>query len=61
MGDKLLTINQTVKHFGISRRTLFRWVADGRLQKVAIGRVVRFRADDCETLVRKGLTGGRAK
>lgn len=59
MDQRLLDKKAMADHFGVFTRTVERWAAKGWLPKVAIGGVVRFRADDGETLVRKGLVTAR--
>ncbi len=57
MDNRLLDKKQFAAAFRVSTRTVDRWVARGWLRKVVIGRVVRFRAEDGQALLRRGLTG----
>jgi excisionase family DNA binding protein len=53
--DKMFTKKELAETCRVSCRTVERWMERGWLRKVVIGGVVRFRADDVETLVRQGL------
>lgn len=45
------TTNDVAEHFGVSVRTVRRWVADGYLKPVRVGpRLIRFRPEDIEAL-----------
>lgn len=57
--DRLLNKKEIAEHFGVSTRTVERWVARGWLTKVVIGGVVRFRTEDGETLIQRGLVAAR--
>ncbi len=48
--DTLLTEDQVAAYFGISRRTVARWVRDGILHQVKVKRYIRYRRDEVERL-----------
>ena len=40
-GEGLLTVRQVAENWQISERTIRRWIADGRLRVVRLGRSIR--------------------
>jgi excisionase family DNA binding protein len=52
----LETVAETAEHFGVSERTIWRWIAAGELPCVRKGRIVRIRPKDRETLIRRHLS-----
>lgn len=54
MENRLLNKREMAAYFRVSCRTIERWAARQLLQKVVIGGVVRYRADDREALVQQG-------
>ena len=57
--DRLLSKKEFAEQFRVSERTVERWVERGWLTKVRIGGVVRFRPEDGEALVQRGLVAAR--
>jgi excisionase family DNA binding protein len=47
---KLLTITEVVTYLGVSRGTIYRMIAKGRLNPVRLGRIVRFNIEQVEEL-----------
>ena len=58
MESRLFTKQEMAAYFGVSQRTIERWAARQLLQKVVIGGVVRFRAEDRDAAVRQGMRAG---
>jgi excisionase family DNA binding protein len=57
----LLTVHQVALRFGIGTRTVWRWVAGGRLPqplRLANGRITRWRAEDIDKWITQ-LAGPR--
>ncbi len=52
---RLLRYREVAQLCAVSLMTVRRWAAAGRLPKVVIGGTVRFRADDVEALISKGM------
>lgn len=59
MNKRLLRKVEVAQFFGVGTRTVERWCAAGRIQRVVVGGTVRFRVEDAEALVRSGLKVGR--
>ena len=47
----LLTVYDVAERARVTPRTVWRWEKEGRISAVRIGRTVRFRAEDVETLL----------
>jgi excisionase family DNA binding protein len=58
--DRLLTYSETAELLGVSERSVRRWAADGRIETVALGRLVRVRPSEIRRLVRDGLSAADA-
>ena len=41
--DTFLTIQDIAEHYRVSTRTVRRWIADGKIEIVQVGRMVRIR------------------
>lgn len=54
--DELLTIQEAADTCKISIRTMYRWLAVGRLPAVRIGNVTRIRRTDMETFLENHLS-----
>lgn len=51
MGDRpvrLLTVGEVADLFQVSPRTVFRWMAQGRLPAIRVGNITRVRPEDLE-------------
>ena len=56
---RLLSKKEFAEQFRVSTRTVERWVEKGWLAKVVIGGTVRFRSEDGEALIQRGLVAVR--
>ena len=54
-GDRLLTAEDIAEHCQVSIRTVRRWIADGALQVVRLGRQVRIRPLHLERFIKQNL------
>jgi len=50
---ELLTVTVAAERLALSPATLRRWITDGRIGFVKLGKAVRIRADEVESLARK--------
>ncbi|MCP4542296.1 MAG: helix-turn-helix domain-containing protein [Chloroflexi bacterium] len=53
---ELLTTGQIAKTFHVSTRTVFRWLASGKLRAIRIGNVTRVRREDLDAFFQAHLT-----
>lgn len=53
-GCSLMTVAEAAERLGLSPATVRRWIFDRRLGVVKLGRAVRLRSEDIETLARSG-------
>ncbi len=51
--EKLLSKEEVMERFGVSRSTLWRWSQIGYLKPVKIGVGIRYKANDVENLLKK--------
>lgn len=60
-GEYLLSVDEVAERCGVSRRTVFAWIAAGYLTVVRFGRrVVRIREADLDSMIeRQRVAGGR--
>lgn len=49
--DRLLSVLEVCERLGVSRRTLERHVAEGKLEKVKLGHLTKFRESDVRKFV----------
>jgi excisionase family DNA binding protein len=47
----LLRVPQVARVFGVSERTVYRWIDSGLLRPIRVGGTTRFRLDDIERLL----------
>lgn len=40
-GEKMKTVKEVAEAFRVSKRTIFRWINDGKIEAVKMGRTVR--------------------
>ena len=52
----LLTVRETAAVLKVTPRTLFRWLAEGRLSAVRIGHTTRIRSADLEAFIARHVT-----
>lgn len=50
----LLKVEDAAERLGLSPATIRRWILDRRIGVVKLGKAVRLRAEDIETLARNG-------
>lgn len=55
MPEELITLKEAASILSISRSTLRRWIAQGRLPCVRLGRLIRVRIADLDAFIRIGL------
>ena len=53
---ELLTVQETADACKVSVRTMFRWLAKGRLPAVRVGNVTRIRCSDLEAFLENHLS-----
>jgi excisionase family DNA binding protein len=51
---KLLKPNEVAVHLSVALATVRKWIHEGRLPVVRLGRAVRIREEDCDALPRSG-------
>jgi len=56
----LMTTKDVARACQVSPRTVWRWLAEGRLPKVALGRSVRVRVEDLQRLLDGATTSAAA-
>jgi len=57
--DSLLNVKEAAKSLGCSEALLRKWLHQGKLPHVKVGRLTRIRQSDLEASVRLGLQPGR--
>ena len=50
----MMTVKETADFFGVSPRTVFRWIKSGKLESVKIGGVVRIKKNEIERVINEG-------
>jgi len=53
--DQLFTVSQAAERLSLKPPTLRKWIFQGRLPVVRIGRAVRIKEKDLEAIIREGL------
>ncbi len=56
---KLLNVNELEARSGASRYTWRRWIAEGRIATVRLGRLIKVREEDYERFVAENRTEAR--
>ncbi|MGA2929364.1 MAG: helix-turn-helix domain-containing protein [Solirubrobacteraceae bacterium] len=56
--EEFLSIPQVAKRLQLSRATIYRWIDEGRLPALKLGKNIRLRADDVEQLLAASWTVG---
>ncbi len=54
--NRLLTIDDVATMLQVSKRTVFRWFASGKLQALRVGNVTRIRPEDLDQFIQDHLT-----
>jgi excisionase family DNA binding protein len=57
----LLNMRQVSELLGVSRWTLRDWVRQGQITNVKVGRHLRFREEDVQAFIRRGIRRARAE
>jgi len=57
MAQELISLKEAAELLSVSRSTLRRWIAQGLLPYVRLGRLLRVRVADLDALVRIGFLG----
>lgn len=50
----MMTVKETADFFGVSPRTVFRWIKSGKLESVKIGGIVRIKGEEIERVINEG-------
>jgi excisionase family DNA binding protein len=58
--DRLLTVEEAAELLACSKAAVRKWIYQGRLRKVKVGRLTRLRLADVEAMVSSGL-GSRSE
>ena len=53
--ERFLSVKEVSKIFSLSTRTVWRWIADGKLDAIKIGRSVRIPTSEVERLKKGGF------
>jgi excisionase family DNA binding protein len=56
-GDELLTVGEIAERLRIHSMTIYRWIDDGRLPAIRIGKQYRVRAADLEEMLEGSRVG----
>ncbi len=55
----MMTIKETADFFGVSPRTVFRWIKSGKLESVKIGGIVRIKKNEIKRVIGEGEYHGK--
>ena len=50
----MLSVKETAELFGVTKRTVFRWIKSGKMKSVKIGRTVRVKKSEIDRLIGEG-------
>ena len=53
--DHLVSVREAASRLGCKEGTIRKWIREGLMHKVKLGRLVRIRREDLEAIVRLGL------
>lgn len=59
MSDKVLTPEQVAERLQVVPKTIYRWLNDGRLEGIKLGRLWRVREDDLEAFLQAASNQAR--
>ena len=59
MSEPWLSAEEIATHLGVTKDTVYAWIADKVMPAHKIGRLWKFQASEVDTWVRSGGTGGR--
>jgi len=57
--DQLMTVKEAAKTLAVSEAAIRKWMYQGRLPRVKVGRLTRLRREDVEAVVSGGLQRDR--
>lgn len=55
----MLSVKETADLFGVTKRTVFRWIKSGKMKSVKIGRTVRIKESEIKRVIREGEYHGK--
>lgn len=55
----MLSVQETADLFGVTKRTVFRWIKDGRIKAIKIGRTVRIKKSEIVRVMNEGEAHGK--
>ena len=56
---KMLSVKETADLFGVTKRTIFRWIKSGKMKSVKIGRTVRIKESEIKRVIGEGEYHGK--
>lgn len=55
----MLSVKETADLFGVTKRTVFRWIKSGKMKSVKIGRTVRIKKSEIKRVIEEGEYHGK--
>lgn len=55
----MLSVKETAELFGVTKRTVFRWIKSGKMKSVKIGRTVRIKKSEIDRVIGEGEYHGK--
>lgn len=55
----MLSVKETADLFGVTKRTIFRWIKSGKMKSVKIGRTVRIKESEIKRVIGEGEYHGK--
>lgn len=59
--DKFLTTSEVAQQLRVTRKSVTRWIADGKLRAIRAGRDYRIRESDLNQFIRQSTQESKAK
>jgi excisionase family DNA binding protein len=59
MSARLLTVHEFAQVMNVTASCVRRWLLEGRIARVKLGRLVRIPAEECDRLINAGLRPAR--
>ena len=56
---KMLSVKETADFFGVTKRTVFRWIKCGKIKSVKIGRTDRIKKSEIDRVIEEGEYHGK--
>jgi excisionase family DNA binding protein len=53
--DKLISVKEAAARLSCAEASIWKWLGQGKLQRVKVGRLTRIREQDIESIIRLGL------